>query len=85
MAEKQQRAKAGAKPLEPKIAAARKIAFPEMLADPNSKLYQECYRRINNYARQTNLVSIFTCARRDTLAQGYRQAVNQTAGESFKA
>lgn len=65
VAEKQQQAKALAELQQQKIAAEREIAFHEMLADPNGELYQECYGRINNYAKQTKLVSIFTRAMRE--------------------
>ena len=69
LAEKQEKLKALEEIRQQAIAVERELAFQEMLADPASKLYQECYRRINNYAKQTKLTSIFTRAMREAFNQ----------------
>ncbi len=82
LAEKQERARVLAALMQEKIAAEREIAFHEMLADPQGELYQECYRRLNNYAKQTKLTSIFTRAMREAFDQVLNEREQQLVAEA---
>lgn len=69
LAEKQERLKALEELQRQKLELERELAFREMLADPQGELYQECYRRINNFAKQTKLTYIFERAMREAFHQ----------------
>jgi len=69
LAEKQERLKALEEIQRQRREVERELTFREMLADPTSELYQECFRRLNNYAKQTKLSSIFERAMREAFHQ----------------
>ncbi len=69
LAEKQERLKALEEIQRQRREVERELAFREMLAAPESELYQECFRRLNNYAKQTKLSSIFERAMREAFHQ----------------
>ncbi len=69
LAEKQERLKALEEIQRQKREVERELTFREMLADPASELYQECFKRLNNYAKQTRLSSIFERAMREAFHQ----------------
>lgn len=69
LAEKQERLKALEEIQRQRREVERELTFREMLADPESELYQECFRRLNNYAKQTKLSSIFERAMREAFHQ----------------
>jgi len=47
-----------------KIGQERELAFREMLANPESELYQECLGRLNHFSKKTTNAELFEMAMR---------------------
>jgi len=69
LAEKQERLKALAELQQQKKETERSLAFYEMLAQPDSELYQQCFRRLDKFTQNTKNASLFERFMRDAFDQ----------------
>lgn len=69
LAEKQERLKSLAELQQQKKETERSLAFYEMLAQPDSELYQACYSRLDKFTQNTKNTSLFERFMRDAFDQ----------------
>jgi len=69
LAEKQERLKTLAELQQQKKETERSLAFYEMLAQPDSELYQQCFSRLNKFTQNTKNTSLFERFMRDAFDQ----------------
>ena len=82
LAEKQERLKALAELQRQKKEAERDIAFYEMLSQPDSELYQQCFSRLNKFTQATKNASLFERFMRDAFDQILDEQEQQALAEA---
>ena len=82
LAEKQERLKALAELQQQKKETERSLAFQEMLSQPDSELYQQCFSRLNKFTQNTKNTSLFERFMRDAFDQIMEEREQQLLAEA---
>jgi len=82
LAEKQERLKALAELQQQKKETERSLAFYEMLAQPDSELYQQCFSRLDKFTQNTKNASLFERFMRDAFDQIMDEREQQLLAEA---
>lgn len=82
LAEKQERLKALRELQRQKKEAERNLAFYEMLSQPDSELYQQCFSRLNKFTQTTKNASLFERFMRDAFDQIMDEQEQQEVAEA---